>query len=97
MTDLLSFHAQSMERINSAFFERGDGVAATRERSSAVDQIVTGLFDLHWPEPARQGLRRAGRGRLRPPGAVSLLRRDLLFLFDQESAAKASKESLASC
>ncbi len=95
MTDLLSFHAQSMERINSAFFERGDGVAATRERSSAVDQIVTGLFDLHWPEAARQGcavLAVGGYGRqeLFPYSDV-----DLLFLFDQESAANAGQEALA--
>ena len=95
MTDLLSFHAQSMERINSAFFENGDGVAATQDRSSAVDQIVSGLFDSRWPESAREGcavLAVGGYGReeLFPHSDV-----DLLFLFDKEGAAKRSQEPLS--
>ncbi len=95
MTDLLSFHAQSMERINSAFFEHGDGIAATRERSSAVDQIVSGLFERYWPESEREGcavLAVGGYGRqeLFPYSDV-----DLLFLFDKEAAAKRSQEPLS--
>ncbi|MBI1354161.1 MAG: [protein-PII] uridylyltransferase [Acidobacteria bacterium] len=95
MNDLLTFHAQSMERINSAFFERGDGVAATRDRSETVDQIVTGLFERLWPAALRDGcavlaVGGYGRSELFPYSDV-----DLLFLFDKESTADKGKEALA--
>ena len=95
MNDLLTFHAQSMERINSAFFERGDGIAATRDRSATVDQIVSGLFERMWPASQRDGCAVVavggyGRSELFPYSDV-----DLLFLFEKESAAERSKEALS--
>lgn len=95
MSDLSTFHLQAMERISASFFDRGDSEAALAERSSAVDQIVAGLFDRAFPEAGRTGaavlaVGGYGRKQLFPHSDV-----DLLFLFGKESDAESCSEDLS--
>ena len=96
MWDLSTLHTQSMERINSAFFENGDGMAAVAARSNTVDDIVRGYVDQVIPEERQEGLAVLavggyGRAQLFPFSDV-----DLLFLVRSESAAEERKDDIAS-
>ncbi|MEZ5363498.1 MAG: [protein-PII] uridylyltransferase [Bryobacterales bacterium] len=95
MWDLSTFHTQSMERINSAFFENGDGLAAVAARSQTVDEIVRGYIDQYVPEERQEGFAALavggyGRAQLFPFSDV-----DLLFLVRSEAEARERKDDIA--
>jgi [protein-PII] uridylyltransferase len=95
MWDLSTFHTQSMERINSAFFETGDGLAAVAARSQTVDEIVSGYVEKLAPDGERGGFATLavggyGRSQLFPFSDV-----DLLFLVRNEPEAASRKDEVA--
>ena len=95
MWDLSTFHTQSMERINSAFFENGDGVAAVVARSQTVDEIVRGYVERLVAADRQEGFAAIavggyGRAQLFPFSDV-----DLLFLVRSESEAAQRKDQIA--
>jgi [protein-PII] uridylyltransferase len=95
MWDLSTFHTQSMERINSAFFESGDGMAAVAARSQTVDEIVRGYVERLVPPERQEGFAVLavggyGRAQLFPFSDV-----DILFLVRSESEASQRKDEIS--
>jgi len=94
MSDLSTLHVQSMDRINTAFFDDGDGLRAVADRTSMVDEVVRGLF--HAEFGGEDGIAAVavggyGRSQLFPYSDV-----DLLFLVARESDAERFKDRIAS-
>ena len=90
MWDLSTFHAQSMERINAAFFDSGDGQAAVAARAQTVDDIVRGYVERLVPAEQSEGLAALavggyGRSQLFPHSDIDLL---LLVRSETEAAAR---------
>ncbi len=84
-----------LEQMKQEFLSTGDGVSAIRERSDAVDEAVTRLFEENFGGSAASGVAIAavggyGRRQLFPCSDV-----DLLFLFERQSAATAAREPIS--
>jgi len=93
MSDLSTLHVQSMDRINTAFFEDGDGLRAVAERTRMVDEVVRGLFQSEFE--GENGITAVavggyGRSQLFPFSDV-----DLLFLVAREADAERFKDRIS--